>query len=113
MKKYLLLIAIIIVISSCSTPKLYNWKGYDTAVYSYIKKSDDESLEDLLKIYDKLIENTSSISNTPPPGVLADYGYLLVKKGEVEKGKELLKKETILYPGSKKFIDRILKQLEK
>ena len=48
----------------------------------------------------------------PPPGVCADYGYLLIKKGEVEKGKELLVKETILYPESKLFIDMILKRFE-
>jgi len=113
MKKYLLLILLALVISSCATPKLYNWKGYDTAVFAYIKNSDDESLDHLLDIYDELIENTSSVSKTPPPGVLADYGYLLIKKGEVDKGKELLKKETILYPESKKFVDRILKRLEK
>jgi len=48
-----------------------------------------------------------------PPGVNAEYGYLLVKAGQKEEGLTLLKQEVALYPESEKFISRIIKQLEK
>lgn len=98
---------------SCTTQKpLYNWKGYDDAVYAYTKNSDENSTEHLIAVYEKLINKPGGTRKTPPPGVCADYGYILIKKGEIAKGKDLLIKETILYPESKPFIDRIIKRIE-
>lgn len=113
MIKYLLILVLGVAAVSCSTTQpLYNWKGYDDAVYNYTKLADERSVEQLMVIYEKLIKNSGGTRNVPPPGVCGDYGYLLVKKGEIEKGKELLRKETVLYPESKPFIDRILKRFE-
>ena len=113
MKKLVAASLITFAAISCTTQKpLYNWKGYDDAVYAYTKTSDEQSMERLIKIYDKLINKPSGTRKTPPPGVCADYGYILVKKGDISKGKDLLVKETILYPESKPFIDRIIKRFE-
>ena len=114
MMKYLLILALGFCAVSCSTSQpLYNWTGYDDAVYSYTKVTDEKSVERLLVIYERLIKNSGGSRNVPPPGACADYGYLLIKKGNVEKGKELLHKEVILYPESKPFIDRILKRFDR
>lgn len=102
----------ILAVSCAPTKPLYNWKGYDDAVYAYTKASDETSNENLIKIYEKLIKNSGGSRQVPPPGVCADYGYLLIKKGQMVKGKELLARETVLYPESKQFIDRILKRFE-
>jgi hypothetical protein len=45
--------------------------------------------------------------------MLADYGFFLIQRGDLKKGKESLNKEILLYPESKIFIDRILKLIEK
>jgi hypothetical protein len=114
MKRNLFIILISLIAVSCTQTKpLYNWRGYDDAVYSYTKNSDEKSTERLIKIYEKLINNSGGTREVPPPGICADYGYLLIKKGETEKGKELLTKEITLYPESKVFIERILKRFEK
>lgn len=111
--KYLLIASIALAAVSCTTEKpLYNYKGYDDAVYAYTKTGDDQSTENLIKIYEKLIAKPGGTRKAPPPGVCADYGYILVRKGEVAKGKALLIKETVLYPESKPFVDRIIKRLE-
>ena len=112
--KYLLMVIISICAISCAPTKpLYNWRGYDDAVYAYTKASDDKSTENLIKIYEKLIKKSGGSREVPPPGVCADYGYILIKKGEITKGKELLIKETVLYPESKQFVDRIIKRFDK
>jgi len=103
----------IIAISCKTTKPLYNWKGYDDAVYAYTKTGDEKSVENLIKIYEKLIKKSGGTRQVPPPGICADYGYIMIKKGENSKGIELLTKETVLYPESKQFVDRILKRLEK
>lgn len=114
MRKYLAVAAISLCAVSCAPTKpLYNWKGYDDAVYAYTKASDEKSVENLIKIYEKLIKKSGGSREVPPPGICADYGYILIKKGETAKGKELLTKETVLYPESKIFIDRILLRFER
>lgn len=113
MKKVFLILVLGFAATACSVTKpLYDWKGYDDAVYVYSKNHSDQSVENLIKVYTKLIRNSGGSRKVPPPGVCADYGYLLIQKGEIAKGKELLVKETILYPESKVFIDRILKRFE-
>lgn len=108
------LLAFAVLLTSCgTTQQLYNWKGYDDAVYAYTKNSDEKSIAELKAIYNKLINQPDGLRRMPPPGVCADYGYLLIKEGEVAKGKELLNKEIALYPESRPFIERILKRLEK
>jgi len=49
----------------------------------------------------------------PPPGLYADYAFILLQIGKTEEGKTFLLKEVELYPESKTFIDRILKMLER
>ena len=63
--------------------------------------------------YKKVITMQKGARKVVPPGVNAEYGYLLVKAGQKEEGMTLLKEEIALYPESEKFISRIIKQLEK
>ena len=91
--------AVAVVCASCSSnSQLYNWKGYEQAVYAYTQTPDEQNLEKLLTVYDRLLH---------APG-----GYLLLMNGKTDEGKALLEQETVLYPESKKFIDRILKRFE-
>lgn len=100
--------------TSCTVQKpLYDWGLYDDAIYAYTKTNDEKSMEKLIALYERLIEKPKGSRAVPPPGVCADLGYLLVKSGEIKRGKELLQKETQLYPESKKFIDGVIKRLEK
>ncbi|MDR0955461.1 MAG: DUF4810 domain-containing protein [Rikenellaceae bacterium] len=113
MKKILLLTIVVLGGVSCATQtQLYNWNGYDDAVYAYTKTADEKSVEDLMAVYQRLIDNSGGSRQVPPPGVCADYGFLLIQKERIEEGKALLFKETTLYPESKKFIDRILARFE-
>ncbi|MDR0907536.1 MAG: DUF4810 domain-containing protein [Rikenellaceae bacterium] len=114
MRKFLLLTIIALGAVSCATQtQLYNWAGYDNAVYAYTKTSDAKSTESLMAVYRKLIDNSGGSRKVPPPGVCADYGFLLIQGGKTAEGKALLAKETTLYPESKKFIDRILERFER
>ena len=114
MRRAIPFLAIIFLATSCTvTTQLYDWKNYDHAVYAYTKKSDEKSVEALMGIYAKLIENSGGSRNVPPPSVCADYGFLLINEGKIEEGKALLLKESELYPESKKFIDLVIKRLER
>ncbi|MDR0418975.1 MAG: DUF4810 domain-containing protein [Prevotellaceae bacterium] len=104
----------VILLASCVTQKpLYTWDSYDVASYTYVKNGDERSIQELVKTYQKIIEKQKGSRGVPPPGICADYGFLLLQTDKVEEGKKMLKMEIAYYPESKVFIDRILKMLEK
>ena len=121
MKKSVVRIAKIAVISmfalfaiSCtSTKKLYTWYDYQEDYYNYLKNADGESLEKLLATYDKIIEEQKDTRGVVPPGIYADYGYLLMEKGKTAEAKAMFAKEIELYPESEVFIGSILKRFAK
>lgn len=113
MIKYLIFISTLLLLASCNVQKpLYKYAQYEDAVYRYITVQDEKSEERLIKNYEAILQKTGS-RKMPPPGICADYGYLLLKKGETAKGKALLEREREMYPESAKFINAILKRIEK
>lgn len=116
MKKHLFsaFIAFALLSASCTPQKktLYTWGNYDSISYNYIKTETDENLDKLLASYENLISNQKGLRKAIPPGMCADYGYLLLKKGKKGEAIEMLKKEVALYPESAIFINRIIKKIE-
>lgn len=106
--------AIAFCLASCSPPKtLYSWDYYSHISHAYIKRSGDEkATERLIKTYQQIIDRQKGTRKTVPPGIYADYGFLLLQTDQTEKGIAMLKKETELYPESGIFIERVLKMYE-
>jgi hypothetical protein len=63
--------------------------------------------------YENVLSKQTGLRKTVPPGVNAEYGYLLCKSGKKKEGLTLLRAEIQAYPESEKFISRIISQLEK
>jgi hypothetical protein len=114
MKKtlYLLLLPALLLVSCSSQKPLYTWSNYNQTSYNYLKNSDEKSTQQLIETYDKIIEKQKGARANVPPGLYADYGFLLLQTNRTEQGKAMLQKEIALYPESKVFVDRILKMLE-
>jgi len=104
--------AVLVLFASCasSTPtQLYSWGSYESASFHVLKKADSASQKELLAAYDYIMNGQkNTIRQTVPPGICADYGYMLINNGKKEEGIKLLQKEIELYPESKTFIDKIL-----
>ena len=107
MKKLFIVVACVIVMASCSSPKtLYSWYDSEDASYKYTKRGTEKTLEEAMEQYQKVIMKQKGLRKTVPPGVNAEYGYLLYKAGKKEEGLALLKAEMKLYPESETFISR-------
>lgn len=115
MKKFFVAVTTAIMLVSCGSSQkpLYYWYGTEDAAYKYTKRQTDTSLEKAMAQYKKVIESKKGTRGVVPPGINAEYGYLLVKAGKKEEGLALLKAEMETYPESKVFISRIVNQLEK
>lgn len=114
MKKLLFISIVALGLSSCSEPKnLYSWHDYEDVTYEYSKNPTEKLKTKVLKEYQRLTEKQKGIRKIVPPGLLAEYGYMLYMNGKPEEGLKLLNDEIKLYPESEKYISRIIKQLEK
>jgi len=109
---FLVLIPMLFLASCIPQQTLYTWKDYDVATYNYLKNTDDESVQKLIESYRQIISEQNGTRGVVPPGIYADYGFLLIQEGQINQGKEMLNREIALYPESKPFIERILKMLE-
>lgn len=114
MRKMFFAAICMMALASCQTQQsLYSWYDSEDATYQYTKRLTDEKLEKAMVQYQKVITKQKGTRKIVPPGVNAEYGYLLYKAGKKEEGLELLRTEIKIYPESEKFISRIINQLEK
>jgi hypothetical protein len=114
MKKTIITALAVILLTACTLQKpLYTWSNYTNTSYNYLKNSDEKSTQELIKTYKSIIEQQKGSRNVVPPGIYADYGFILLQTNKTTEGKAMLAQEIALYPESKVFIERILKMTEK
>lgn len=144
MKRVFYLAIAVVLFSSCSmTKSLYYWGGiqngtttYENLAYQSYDKQTPKSLCNLVAAYENMVTNPGGTRQVPPPGICAEYGYLLLQPETAEtflnnatpiqkklfssedysalfqeRGKEMLQKEIELYPESAKFIEPLIKKL--
>ena len=144
MKRLTILSIVTFCLVSCGvTPSLYYWGGmqygattYEDLTYKNSFKQTPESICNLICMYEDMVSNPGGTRMVPPPGICAEYGYILlapenaaifashatlIQKGVFatrdyasffpKKGKELLQKEMELYPESAKFIAPLIERL--
>lgn len=98
-----------IIYSGCSplSKDTFYWGDYSLTLYDYKKNPDETTLEAHKKEILEVIEYANKWERKVPPGVYAEYGYILLKEGKETEGMASLDKETTLYPESAVFIERI------
>ena len=105
MRKLIFTIICMTFLTSCVTNQsLYSWYDSEDATYTYTKKGTEEALIEAMEQYEKVINKQKGIRKMVPPGVNAEYGFLLYKAGKKEEGLTLLKAEIAAYPESETFI---------
>lgn len=144
MKKLFLLTLLTFCLTSCGlTSSLYYWGGvqngattYENLAYINYDKQTPESLCKLICMYEDIVSNPGGMRKMPPPGICAEYGYMLLIPENAnifaeyatsmqkrtfsstdyasffpERGKEMMLKEIELYPESAKFIAPLIERL--
>ena len=90
MRKFLTIAAAALLMCSCgpSANVLYYWGGmasdgvtrYEDRFYeAYGKSQSPESLCAMLYVYEDMLQNPGGERGVVPPGICAEYGYLLLK----------------------------------
>jgi hypothetical protein len=91
---------------------MYNWAGYEDISYKFLKNRTEEETENLISCYKDVINEANGTRNVPPPGICADYGFLLLQQDKINEGINYLNLEKSYYPESSNLIDKIIETYE-
>ncbi|MDD2960569.1 MAG: DUF4810 domain-containing protein [Muribaculaceae bacterium] len=113
MKNYIILALLAFAITSCgTTDTLYSWNDYEDVSYNYSKDPSAKNEKKLNECFNKIIKKPGGMRKAVPPGLFAEHAYLLLKQGKKAEAVAMLKEEIKLYPESKEFIEKTIKQIE-
>lgn len=100
-----------ILLSACAKPPIaYYWGDYSSSLYNAKKNPTEETLRNHKGVLVQIIQESNRQSLRVPPGVYAEYGYLLLQEGNTAEGVKYLDLEAQTYPESKVFIERVKTQ---
>jgi hypothetical protein len=94
-------------LSGCAPQPLFYWGNYSETLYDYKKNPDQKTLDAHKKSLQDILDESPKKNRQVPPGVYAEYGYILLKEGKDQDGLRYLDKEQAVYPESRLFIQRI------
>lgn len=104
--KLLALLWVTVLLPGCVTnTSLYSWGKYEGDMYRYYKNPD--YLEELMVNLAETLE-LAEANQTVPPGLYAEYGYLLLETGNAQQAIVYFGKEKKMWPESTVIMDTML-----
>jgi len=107
-KKLLYLIPLLFLVGCSSTR--YAWNGYDAGLYSYYKNPADN--EKFIERLEQTILQGEKTKNVPP-GIYAEYGYVLYENQKFSDAIIYFKKESDTWPESRVFMEKMINNAQK
>lgn len=111
MKRIAALISIVVLIlsvASCQKQGVFYWGKYSDTYYAQTKSPSDETRVAHLKCIESIIEESKKKNLAVPPGVYAEYGYIMLKANNTDQAIALFEQEKSLYPESRVFMERLI-----
>jgi hypothetical protein len=103
----------LVLLSGCATQArpVYYWGAYEDLLYSMYLRPGEADTTSQVAILTEDIQKTRDNGQHVPPGVHAHLGYMHYLLGNAGPALAELETEKQLYPESRPFMDRIIKQL--
>jgi len=104
---YFLLFGLILSLTSCVSTT-YDWKNYDGKLYRFYSNQD---INELLLSLEQIIKSGEA-KDRVPPGIYAEYGYLLYETGKYEESIVYFEKEQNLWPESAVLMQKMIRNAQ-
>lgn len=98
-----------VTMGACAPVGMYEWGGYQDRLYSYYK--DPEEIGGLVKALESTISRGEK-SKRVPPGMYAEYGYLLMVQNRRDEAIGFFRKEKTAWPESTVLMDKMIASIE-
>ena len=98
------MMAAMLLLGGCAKTQ-YTWADYGSTMQSMYSGSDkqDVTAARLQKIIEK-----GEVNGTVPPGIYAEYGYVLMSSGNAKEAAVYFEKEKQLYPEAAFFMNKMI-----
>ncbi|MDH3350886.1 MAG: DUF4810 domain-containing protein [Gammaproteobacteria bacterium] len=91
-------------------PRLYYWTTYEQEMYLAYDQPDDEDRQmKLAATLLRIIQKSDEAGRKPAPGVVAEYGYFLLQRGEYYSAIDHFRREAATWPESKTLMERMIR----
>lgn len=97
--------AIAIGFVGCAPTTMYHWGNYESKLYKHYKNP--AKVERLAEALAKIIKDGES-EDKVPPGIYAEYGYLLLITGHTGEAIPYFEKEKLRWPESTVLMDKMI-----
>lgn len=91
----------------CASPTMYYWGDYQSALYSHYKHP--EKLQQYSKQLESIIVEAQAHNKPVPPGVFAEYGYVLLQSHHPDEAITYFQREKQHWPESTKLMDKMIR----
>lgn len=99
-------------LAACAPPLLFYWGQYEESLYKRHTDASDQGQAEAFKMLELTIQEAEAKNSRVPPGVYADYGYLLFKQGKVDDAVVFFRKEAETYKESRYLMDSVISRIE-
>ena len=86
---------------ACAPTGMYHWGDYEDSLYARYTDAGEEGQAEAFKMLEVTIQEAEAKNYRVPPGVYAEYGYLLFKQGKPDQAITHFRKEAETYKESK------------
>ncbi|NJD05505.1 MAG: DUF4810 domain-containing protein [Methylococcaceae bacterium] len=95
-------------LAGCAKPGLYDWGDYEDQLADRYAKEDAAGSELALR---EQMARYQTGGRRAPPGLYADYGFLLFRRGEDAGAIAYFEKEKQIYPESRALMDKLIEKV--
>lgn len=100
---------LVILLTGCAPQGLFYWGDYESSLYGRYVENDGQHTEAYLR---STFTEAESQHRRVPPGVYADYGFLLYTRGDKAGAIAYFEKERALYPESAALMNKLIERIK-
>jgi hypothetical protein len=98
-----------VVLNGCAPSGLFYWGDYETSLFERYVQNNAQQTDAYLS---QTILGAETQHRRVPPGVYADYGFLLYTRGDKAGAIANFQKERALYPESQALMNKLIEKIE-
>lgn len=98
------------VLAGCTRP-LYHWGQYEESLHTRVTDTSLEGRQKAFVMLEATILSAEQTGQRVPPGIHADYGYLLYRANRMNEAVLHFRKEAALYPESRMLMESVISRV--